>query len=177
MQRSQSSDVLRAGLVLLVLLIGGMALLYAYRSQTPAVPTIPMTRAVTEIQDGRVDEMLLENDRATLTLIDALKVQTFTGGQADPLLSAVTQYNLAHPAKAVRVRYDYTWPNGVPGPNVVLSLLPLLLLATLIVLAARVFARGRARGSYEDLSRLADLRDSGVLTEDEFQREKRRLLG
>jgi hypothetical protein len=37
-------------------------------------------------------------------------------------------------------------------------------------------AAGRAPDPYERLARIADLRDRGVLTEEEFQREKRRLL-
>ena len=43
-------------LVLVVVL--GLGLLYAYRAQTPAVPTVPVTQAVQEIQQGRVLEVV-----------------------------------------------------------------------------------------------------------------------
>ena len=52
----------------------------------------------------------------------------------------------------------------------------MLIAAVVVVFAASQFARARAPQRYEALSRLADLRDRGVLTEDEFLREKRRYL-
>ena len=58
-----------------------------------------------------------------------------------------------------------------------LSLLPLLVIVALVLLAAYAFARARAPERYETLARLADLRDRGAIDEEEFQREKRRILG
>lgn len=56
-------------------------------------------------------------------------------------------------------------------------LLPVIVLVLLVILAARSLSARRAGDRYEALARLADLRDRGVLGEDDFQREKRRILG
>ncbi len=101
------------GFIALVALVTflGLGLLYAYRSQTPAVPTVPMTQALAAIQDGQVDQILLENDRATLTLYNGTREQTNVGSR-DVLLQAVTEYNRAHPAKDIQIRYDDRYPFG-----------------------------------------------------------------
>jgi uncharacterized membrane protein len=163
--------------LLLLFFIGGPALLYAYRSQSQRIPTVPLTQAITDIQNGSVDQILLENDCATLTFMLGSREQTFVGGSRDVLLQAVTEYNRAHPAKDIQMRVDNRYPFGQTLLSVVLGLLPLVFLISIVVFAAYAFARARAPDSYERLGRLADLRDRNVITEDEFQREKRRVLG
>jgi hypothetical protein len=84
----------------------------------------------------------------------------------------------------------YAYRAQVPGAQMpdspqaignVLILLPLLALIALNFLAASTFSRsaGRSPGlrRVDALAKLADLRDRGALTENEFQREKQRLLG
>lgn len=53
--------------LLLLLVFGG---LYAYRAQTPALPPIPLTQAVGEVQAGRVNSIEIVGSYATLTLVD-----------------------------------------------------------------------------------------------------------
>lgn len=71
-------------------------------------------------------------------------------------------------------------PGDLQFTGVVLALLPLLALSALILLAASAFSRSAGRSAglrrVEALAKLADLRDRGALTEEEFQREKQRLL-
>ena len=43
--------------------------------------------------------------------------------------------------------------------------------------AFQQFQRGRAGGPADDISRLADFRDRGVLTDDEFERAKAKVVG
>ena len=57
-----------------------------------------------------------------------------------------------------------------------MGFLPLFILIALIVLAASLFSRSSRTHRYDALSRLADLRDRNAITEEEFQKEKRRLL-
>jgi len=114
--------------------------------------------------------------RATLTLKDGTRQQTTTGADRDVIYATITDYNRAHPADDIQVRYDDRWPWGTTLLSVVLSLLPLALLFLLIVLAARAIAHSRSGDPYEQLARIADLRDRGVLTEEEFQREKGKIL-
>jgi ATP-dependent Zn protease len=159
-------------------------LLYAYRSQTPAIPSVPITQAVQEIQQGRVSEVTIEGNKATLTLTDGAHETTFLpdNSATNPIGDAVAAWNRSNPQRQILLRFQS--PNG--GSNVltvvlsvVLSLLPLVLFIVfivLIVLVAVALMRARSPNAYERLARAADLRDRGVLTEDEFQLEKKKIL-
>jgi hypothetical protein len=180
---NQVPAILRLLLVLVVLFVVGLGSLYAYRAQTPAVPTVSLAQVLTEIQEGRVRAVTIEGNRATVVLADGRTEQTtLPGPDAGPgqvgavLSRAVTDRNQADPAHQIALRFTQTSPEFSVGSSILLSILPLLLLVALILLAASAFARSRAPQRYELLARLGDLKDRGVITEDEFQREKRRLL-
>lgn len=76
--------------------------------------------------------------------------------------------------------YRAQGPESPQFIGVVLALLLPLTLIALILLAASAFSRSAGRSGglrrVEALTKLADLRDRGALTDDEFQREKQRLL-
>ena len=151
--------------------------LYAYRAQSPAVSTIPITAAVQEVQSGRVLDVGVEGNRATLTLTDGAHEQTtLPGPGGDPLQRAVADWNQANPARPITFHAQEPSPLPFIG-GALLGLLPPIVLVALIVALAAAFARTSRGDPYERLARAADLRDRGVLTEDEFQREKRRVLG
>jgi ATP-dependent Zn protease len=166
---------------LLVFLFSGCtALLYAYRSQTPSIPTVPITQAVQDIQAGKVKTVTESANKATLELNDGAKESTNLpdNSRTDPLQDAVAAYDSANPTRPVLLR----WESGPPAViqvfgSILLSLLPLVLFVALVLLAVAAFARARTADPYERLARLADLRDRAVLTEEEFQREKRKILG
>jgi ATP-dependent Zn protease len=172
MNRNNTLAVI-AGLALVILL---PLLLYAYRAQTPAVQTVPYGTVVAEIEQGRVRSIDIAGQRATVTLIDATQQQTTIPDQ-DSLRRAIDDHNRSNPARQINSSYvnDTPWV----GPfllTAVVTLLPMLLIVALVLLAVSAFSRARAPQRYEALSRLADLRDRGVINEEEFQREKRRLL-
>ena len=166
--------VVAGGVLIVVLLLG---LLYAYRSQTPAVPQVSYSTALAEVHDGRVRSVVIEEGKGTLELIDGTRQQVNPPDGGAGLARAIEDRNRADPAHPIDLRFN----NGAPaGPSFVFSvlvgLLPLLIIIALILLAAKAFANSRAPERYEALSRVADLRDRGVVTEEEFQREKRRIL-
>jgi ATP-dependent Zn protease len=163
--------------VLLLIFVGGLALLYAYRAQTPAVQTVPLTQAVSDIQGGRVAEVVIDGNRATLTLTDGAREATNTPFPDDTLVRAVAQHNQSDPAHPTQLKVQEAAAPWNTIVSIVLSLLPLVLLFALVIAAAAAIARSRAPDRYEQLARIADLRDRGVLTEEEFQREKRKTLG
>ena len=173
---NQVSGIVRVLLVLTVLFVVGIGLLYAYRAQTPALPEVSLTQALTELQQGRVRAVTIEGNRATFILIDGRTEQTPVPFPPDLLVRAVAERNQADPAHPIELRFSQTSPDFSVGSSILLSLLPLLLLVALIFLAASAFARTRAPQRYELLARLGDLKDRGVITEEEFQREKRRVL-
>jgi hypothetical protein len=134
-----------------------------------------VTQAASEIQAGQVAEVVIEENKATLTLTDGSHQTTTMAFGDETLLRAVVSRNQADPAHPVQMHMRQPEPAFPFLPLV--GLLPLLLLIALVVLAAAAFARARAPDPYERLARLADLRDRNVITEDEFQREKRKILG
>ena len=160
------------GLFFLVIL--ALGLLYAYRSQSPAVPTVPYSAVLIELQNGRVRSVVIADGRATLTLLDGTTQQAPLPDNGEPLARTIEDRNRADPAHPVDLRFS----SGSP-PNSGLAigyLLPALIFLFPLLYIARSRARSHTPPPYEALSRLADLRDRGVLTEDEFLREKRRLL-
>ena len=168
-----------AGSVLLIVVLG-LGLLYAYRSQSPATPTIPITQAVTDIQRGHVREVVYEGNHATLTLEDGTREQAnapFGPGRQDQLADAVVMFNQQSPSRPITLRTESAGPEFAPPLfGLLAASLPLLFLVLLVILGARIIAASRAPDPYERLERIANLRDRGVLSEEEFQREKRRLL-
>jgi len=174
-QGSPAAGPLRLLLVVIALFVIGLGLLYAYRAQTPAVPSVSFAQVLSEIQEGRVRAITIEGNSATVVLVDGRTEQT-TVPNGDLVVRAVTDRNQADPAHQIALRFSQTSPDFSVASSIFLSFLPLLLVVALILLAASVLARARGPQRYELLARLGDLKDRGVLTEEEFHREKRRLL-
>lgn len=57
-----------------------------------------------------------------------------------------------------------------------MTIVPILVIAGIAILVARAVTRPSRGDVYAELARAADLRDRGVLSEDEFQREKQKIL-
>lgn len=127
-QRSPGQRLLQNALLTLLLVVMGLALLYAYRSQTPALPQVAVTQAVQEIQSGRVRSVVVSGPTAVLALKDGQREQTTVAEPDNVLANAITAYNAAHPSDQVELRYEpASQPLGVIG-SVLLSLLPVLLI-------------------------------------------------
>src|SRR4030081_967587 len=62
------SRVLQNGILTLLLVVMGLLLLYAYRSQTPTVPQVSVTQALQDINAGRVRTVTITGTTATLDL-------------------------------------------------------------------------------------------------------------
>ena len=163
---------LAATLLLSVLL--GVVLLYAYRSQSPTIQIVPYTAALGALESGRLRSVVIEDGRATLAFIDGTTQQATLPDNGESYARAIADHNHLDAAHPIDLRFSSGSPPGSGLPLV--YILPPLILIFPLVYIARSLARPRTPAAYEALSRLADLRDRGVITEDEFQREKRRLL-
>ena len=163
----------------------GIGLLYAYRAQSPAFQQIPVSTAITEIQAGQVQGILIQDDQATLNLNDGTMQLVTTGDRGASIARAVNDANQSRVPSIRPIALHYE--NGVAlgsgfglsGVAILAILLTLLLpifLVVLIVLAAMKMSRSAVGRRADVLKRLADLRDRGALTEEEFQREKARVL-
>jgi hypothetical protein len=122
--------IARVAALALVLVVLGIGLLYAYRSQTPSVPQVDLAQAIQNINAGRVRAVTVSGNAATIEFRDSPshKEQT-TLPQPDTVIApAVSQYNAANPSQPIELRFV----SGAPGDGVivpiVLSLLPVLLI-------------------------------------------------
>ena len=122
------SRVLQSGILTLLLVVMGLALLYAYRSQTPTVPDVDLTQALRDINAGQVRAVTIAGSKATLELRNGLTERT-TVAQPDTILArAITEYNAANPSQTIELRYtSESQPVSVIG-SIILSLLPVLLI-------------------------------------------------
>ena len=122
------SRFLQSGILTLLLVVMGLALLYAYRSQTPTVPDVDLTQALRDINAGQVRAVTIAGSKATLELRNGLTERT-TVAQPDTILArAITEYNAANPSQTIELRYtSESQPVSVIG-SIILSLLPVLLI-------------------------------------------------
>lgn len=124
------SRVAQNAVLALLLVILGLALLYAYRSQTPSVPEVALTTALHDVSAGQVKTVTIAGTRATLELRDVTrgKEQTTLQDPDTTLGRAITEYNAAHPSQAIELRYvSESQPVSVIG-SIILSLLPVFLI-------------------------------------------------
>jgi cell division protease FtsH len=116
----------------LLLVVMGFALLYAYRSQTPAIQAASMTEAVQLVQAGKVKSVTVVANKATLELSDGSSTKRLVNlpdsSQQDPLSQAVTAWNTANPTKTVDLKYDEPSATFSVIGSILLSLLPVLLI-------------------------------------------------
>ena len=121
--------IVRVGLLALLLVVLGLALLYAYRSQTPSLPQVSVSQAG-DINSGRVRSVTVTGNAAILEFNDSFahREQT-TVPQPDNILApAISSYNATHPSQPIALTYaQAAQPLGVIGP-IVLSLLPVVLI-------------------------------------------------
>jgi hypothetical protein len=125
--------IARVAVLALLLVILGLGLLYAYRSQTPAVPQVDTRQALQDVNAGRVRAVTISAGKATLEFRDSPspKEQTTLPDQDTILVKAVADYNAATPSQAIELRYvSESQPVSVVG-SVILSLLPVLLIGGL----------------------------------------------
>jgi ATP-dependent Zn protease len=120
---------LQNGILTLLLVVMGLALLYAYRSQAPSVPQVSVTQALQDINAGRVRAVTIAGNTATLELKGGLGREQTTLPDPDTILGrAVAEYNAANPSQVIELRYvQENQPVSVIG-SVILSLLPVLLI-------------------------------------------------
>jgi len=122
--RSAATSLLLAAL----LVVMGLGLLYAYRSQTPALATIPLSQAIQEINNGQVVKVTVTANRATLELRGGDKHQTTLPDRDEILQKTLADYNTANPTRQIVIDYRAEDPSFSVIGSIFLSLLPVLLL-------------------------------------------------
>lgn len=120
--------ILTTGVLILLLIVMGLGLLYAYRAQAPAVPPIAYTEAVQEINAGRVSKVTIVANKATLDLRNGEKRQLALPDRPDVFQKLLDDYNTANPSRQMVIEYQAESSSFTVIASIFLSLLPVLLL-------------------------------------------------
>ena len=135
-------SVITSLLLVLVLIVMGIALLYAYRSQTPSVQSVVYSQAIQEISSGQVVKVTITGARATLELRNGQKQETTVPQPPAAFEKALMDYNAANPTRPVALAYQPESPGFQVILSILLSLLPVLLLgAFFLYLTSRLRPR------------------------------------
>ena len=135
---SLEGRVLRSAVLTVLLVVMGIALLYAYRAQSPSAVQVSYDRAVTEIQSGQVRLVTVNSDSATLDKADGTHESVAMGSSAPLFEKIVVDYNasVASDKRATLAFQQDSQTFGIIG-SVLLSLLPVLLIGGLFVYMMR----------------------------------------
>ncbi len=132
----------RAGVVAL-LIVAALAILYAYRAQTPvasstpAVPTASVSEAIEEIRSGRVKTITFDGSVATVELADGTRQQMAIGGTEDRVAigAAGAEYNRTNPTRPVSMQQVIDHVGEDSNALLLFFLLSVVLFGGLTVLA------------------------------------------
>jgi cell division protease FtsH len=107
----------------------GLALLYAYRSQTPSVQPVNYSDAVREINAGQVKKVTIVANKATLELYaNSEKQQLNLPDRFEPFQKTLEDYNAANPSRNVIIDFQPESATFSLLGSVFLSLLPVVLI-------------------------------------------------
>jgi hypothetical protein len=135
-------SVVTSLLLVVVLIVMGLALLYAYRSQTPSVPSVVYSQAIQQISSGQVKKVTITGSKATLELGNAERQQTIVPQPPEALEKVLNDYNAANPTRPVAIEYQPDSSGLQVILSILLSLLPVLLLgAFFLYLTSRLRPR------------------------------------
>jgi cell division protease FtsH len=108
----------------------GLALLYAYRSQSPSVQEVSITQAIQDINNGKIKTITVTGNKATLEFRAAggQKELAQLPDQDQSLLKTVNDYNAANPSQTIDLKYQPESATLSVVGSIILSLLPVLLI-------------------------------------------------
>ncbi len=130
---------MKNGILTLLLVVMGVALLYAYRTQDKQNAPIILSDAIAEVNSGQVKKVTLSGNKATLELNDGAgtKQTTQLQDRDDTFIKTLQDYKAANPGK--QFSYGVEEPNQSLGfiGSVLLSLLPVVLIGGFFIYMMR----------------------------------------
>jgi len=125
------------GILTALLVVMGLALLFAYQKQSPAAEEITVTDAVQAVQAGRVKSITVSGNKATVVLTDDKKQQATINDRNEGFEQTILEYNKANPGRLVDLKYaPESGTLGFVG-SLLLSLLPVLLIGGFFIYMMR----------------------------------------
>ena len=117
----------------------GVALLYAYRAQSPSAAVVTYDKAVSEIQAGQISKVTINGDTATIEKPDKTQETVNIGANDNGVFQkTILDYNATRPEnqRVVLSLQKESQTFGIIG-SVLLSLLPVLLIGGFFVYMMR----------------------------------------
>jgi cell division protease FtsH len=126
------------GILTLLLVVMGVALLYAYRAQSPSPEEVSYSTALQEIRAGEVQTVRVAGNKATLELREGRRKQTTQLPERDEVFyNTIDEFNTANPSRRVEVHIEEQSATlGLIG-SILLSLLPVLLIGGFFIYMMR----------------------------------------
>ncbi len=107
----------------------GLALLYAYRSQTPSMQPVVYSQAVQEINAGQVKKVTIVANKATIELQNSTDKQQLTlPDRPETFQKLLDDYNVANPSRPIIIDYQAESATFSVIGSIFLSLLPVVLI-------------------------------------------------
>lgn len=121
-------SIFMSGLLTLLLVVMGLGLLYAYRSQTPSAEQVAYSEAVREIDAGQVTRVTIVANQATLDLQSGEKQRVTLPEHPEAFQKVLDDYNSANPSRPIPYQYQQEGSAFTVIGSIFLSLLPVLLI-------------------------------------------------
>jgi ATP-dependent Zn protease len=141
--RSLESSVIRIAVLTLLLIVAGVAILYAYRAQSPSAQIVSYARAVSEIQSGQVKSVVVTGDTATIDQLDGTRETAIIGSNdGGTFQKVILDYNATQPVDkkiTLSIQSDSRGV-GIIG-TVLLSSIPIFLFAALLFYVGYAYGR------------------------------------
>jgi cell division protease FtsH len=133
-----NNRIFKNGILTLLLVVMGVALLYAYRAQEEPTEEIDRSAAVQLIQRGQVEEVTISGSTAILTLRGSEEKKQTTLAQDDQnFIKTIDDYNSLNPDRQISQGFqEQSATLGLIG-SVLLSLLPVLLIGGFFIYMMR----------------------------------------
>jgi len=123
-----SPSVFVRGVLTLLLVAVGLALLYANRSQSPSAQAINYTQAVQAINASQVTRVTIVANQATLELQSGAKQVVTLPEPPFAFQKVLDDYNAANPSRPIMYEYQQESTGFAVIGSIFLSLLPIVLL-------------------------------------------------
>ncbi len=133
-----NNRIFKNGILTLLLVVMGVALLYAYRAQEEPTESIDRSAAVQLIQRGQVDKVTISGSTAILELRNSEeKKQTTLAEDDQGFIKAIDDYNALNPNTAIAQGFqEQSGTLNLIG-TVLISLLPVLLIGGFFIYMMR----------------------------------------
>ncbi|MBI2773318.1 MAG: ATP-dependent zinc metalloprotease FtsH, partial [Chloroflexi bacterium] len=132
-----NNRIFKNGILTLLLVVMGVALLYAYRQQSPTTKEIDESDAIARVQRGEASKVTISGTKATIDLNDGQKYIVALGDDPKEFKARIYDYNQANPNKAVALKNEE--PSATLGliGQVLIGLLPVILIGAFFIYMMR----------------------------------------